>query len=146
MIDLALVKTYCSDAVIAEGDFHAMAAVINANYTKFQSKEVGDGAVSIALGFPAGPLFLMTLEQIANTPTDGVDQATLVKIAMCRQVWRSLTSKSFDVGNQDVRNSIDSMVGIVLTQEQADAVKTLAPVVTGGFTWEQVREAVEKGI
>ena len=145
MITLLKIKEYCSDAVIAAGDFHVMASLVNAGYVRYQSREVGDGAVSIALGMPDGPLFLMQLESIANMPIENQPQEMLVKIAMCRQVWRSLISKSLDVGNEDVRASIDSMVGVLLTQAQADAVKSLAPTIDAGFTWEQIRSVVQAG-
>ncbi len=147
MIDLALVKTYCSDAIIAEGDFHKMAALVNAGHTRIASKEIGDGALTIALGGAEGTVFMYKLKKIAATVLpDDATFAQIVPVATAQQAVESLSKQGFDVGDPVVRASIDSMVGVLLTQEQADQIKALAPTFQGTYSWEQVRAAVQENI
>lgn len=124
-------------------DHGAIAEALSVGRTKIVSNEVGDGAISLALGTPAGPLFLLTLEGIANTPI-AVEMAPeqIAQIAICRQAWRSINRVGFDVGNQGVRDGIDSMIGTLLTQEQADAIKALA-VVDDPVSSQEVTKVLE---
>ncbi len=45
----------------------AIAAILSEGRTCIVSREVGDGAVAIALGIPGGPVFLYQLELAAYT-------------------------------------------------------------------------------
>lgn len=130
------------DPAIARAGDQAIAELLSAGRTRIAPTEVGDGAIAIALGIPAGPIFLYRLESAANTvltPDAPPEQIALVAVA--RQAWRSVTKASLDVGNATVRAALDSFVGSLLTQEQADAIKALAesPDV---ITAEQVSRAV----
>lgn len=96
---------------------------------KIVSKEIGDGAVSLALDVPAGPVFLLQLETIANTtPTSETTPDQMAQIAVARQAWRSLNKGAFDVGRPSVRAGLDLFVGSLLTADQASAIKALAEV------------------
>ena len=111
----------------APADDAAIAAILSAGRVVVTSREIGDGAVSIALGIPDGPLFLYQLETLADTPpADGAEQAEIIAHAVARQAWRSLSKAAFDVGNAAVRAGIDLFVGSLLTAEQAQAIKALA--------------------
>lgn len=89
--------------------------------------EVGDGLISLALGVPAGPVFLMQLEMLSNMPvTQDTPLEQLAQIAVARQAWRSLIKGGFDVGDMTVRAGLDMFVGSLLTAEQASAIKALA--------------------
>ena len=124
-------------------DHGAIAEALSAGRTKIISREVGDGAISLALGTPAGPIFMLTLETIANQPvTAETTPESLAQIAIARQAWRSINRVGFDVGNQGVRDGIDAMVGTLLTTEQAEAIKALA-VVPDPVTSQEVTKALE---
>ena len=94
---------------------------------KIIKREVGDGLISLALGVPAGPVFLMQLEMLSNLPvTQETPLEQLAQIAVARQAWRSLIKGGFDVGDMTVRAGLDMFVGSLLTAEQASAIKALA--------------------
>jgi len=97
-------------------------------------REVGDGAISIALGFPSGPVFLYQLEQMALTavPADATPELLAI-YAMVRQAWRSITKGALDVGDVSVRAALDAFSNGVLpgfTKDMAAAIKALAEVAT----------------
>lgn len=124
-------------------DHGAIADALSAVRTKVISREVGDGAIALALGTPAGPIFMLQLEQIANTPvTESTPPELVAQIAVARQAWRSINRVGFDVGNPGVRAGIDAMVGTLLTSEQAEAIKALA-VVPDPVTSQEVTKALE---
>lgn len=108
----------------------AIADLLNANRTpKIVNREIGDGAVSLALGVPAGPVFLLELETVANTtPTREATTDEVAIVAVARQAWRSLNKGAFDVGLPSVRAGLDLFVGTLLTDDQASAIKALAEV------------------
>lgn len=108
----------------------AIADIITAGRApRIVKREVGDGAISLALGVPAGPVFLMQLEMLANTAvTAETLPEQLAQIAVARQAWRSLNRVGFDVGDPTVRAGLDMFVGSLLTAEQATAIKELAEV------------------
>ena len=94
---------------------------------KIIKREVGDGLISLALGVPAGPVFLMQLEMLSNMPvTQDTPLEQMAQIAVARQAWRSLIKGGFDVGDMTVRAGLDMFVGSLLTAEQASAIKALA--------------------
>ena len=124
-------------------DHGAIADALSAGRTKVISREVGDGAIALALGTPAGPIFMLQLEQIANTPvTEATPPELVAQIAVARQAWRSINRVGFDVGNPGVRAGIDAMVGTLLTAEQAEAIKALA-VVPDPVSSQDVTKALE---
>lgn len=124
-------------------DHGAIADALSVGRTKIVNREVGDGAISLALGTPDGPIFMLQLEQIANmTVTQETPAAQLAQIAVARQAWRSINRVGFNVGNAGVRAGIDAMVGTLLTLEQAEAIKALA-VVNDQVTSQEVTKALE---
>lgn len=124
-------------------DHGAIADALSVGRTKVISREVGDGAIALALGTPAGPIFMLQLEQIANTPvTEATPPELVAQIAVARQAWRSINRVGFDVGNPGVRDGIDAMIGTLLTAEQAEAIKALA-VVPDPVSSEDVTKALE---
>ena len=105
-----------------------IADILNAGRApKIIKREVGDGLISLALGVPAGPVFLMQLEMLSNMPvTQETPLEQMAQIAVARQAWRSLIKGGFDVGDMTVRAGLDMFVGSLLTAEQASAIKALA--------------------
>ena len=113
----------------APSDDAAIAAILSEGRTRIVSREIGDGAVAIALGIPGGPVFLYQLELAAETsPGESATADQIAQHAIARQAWRSLQKGALDIGNAVVRDAIDAMVGTLLTAEQAVAVKALAEV------------------
>lgn len=108
----------------------AIADILNRGRApKINHREVGDGAISLALGVPAGPVFLMQLEMLSNSVvTAATPPEELAQIAVARQAWRSLNRAGFDVGDETVRAGLDMFVGPLLTADQAAAIKALAEV------------------
>lgn len=106
----------------------AIADILNQGRApKIVKREVGDGLISLALGVPDGPVFLMQLEMLSNLPvTQETPLEQLAQIAVARQAWRSLIKGGFDVGDMTVRAGLDMFVGSLLTAEQASAIKALA--------------------
>lgn len=118
-----------ADEAARAGDA-AIAAILSEGRTRVeQSKMLNDGEVAVSLGIPDGPLFLYSLEQAAETaPGEDEDQDDVVAHAVARQAWRSLLKGQFNIGDASVRAAIDSMVGRLLTAEQAVTIKALAEV------------------
>lgn len=114
-------------ALRATQDTQAIADALSAGRVRVVTKEVGDGLISLALGMPAGPVFLSQLETMAGMTlaADATPEA-IAQHAMVRQAWRSISKAAFDVGNPAVRVGIDLFVGLLLTAEQATAIKALA--------------------
>ncbi len=118
-----------ADEAAQAGDA-AIAAILSEGRTCIEpSKLINDGEVAVALGIPGGPVFLYSLEQAAETPPgEDADQDDVVAHAVARQSWRSLLKGQFNIGDASVRAAIDSMVGRLLTAEQAVTIKALAEV------------------
>lgn len=92
-------------------------------------REVGDGAISLALGPVAGPVFLYKLRRIAATVLpDSATDDQIAPVAVAQQAIASLAKTGFDVGDPTVRAGLDMFVGQLLTPEQATAIKALAEV------------------
>lgn len=108
----------------------AIADILNAaRPPQIVKREVGDGAISLALGVPAGQVFLMQLEILAaKVVTVATPPEELAQIAVARQAWRSLNRAGFDVGDPTVRAGLDMFIGTMLTAEQAATIKALAEV------------------
>ncbi len=118
-----------ADEAAQAGDA-AIAAILSEGRTRVEpSKLITDGEVAVALGIPGGPVFLYSLEQAAETaPGEDADQDDVVAHAVASQAWRSLLKGQFNIGDASVRAAIDSMVGRLLTAEQAVTIKVLAKV------------------
>ena len=124
-------------------DDGAIAAALSQGRTKVVSREVGDGAIALALGTQAGPLFLYKLKKLAATvlPNDATD-AQIIPVAIAQQAVESLAKVGFDVGNPDVRSGLSLFEGTLLTSEQIDAIKALA-VIPDVITAQDVAKALE---
>ena len=118
-----------ADEAAQAGDA-AIAAILSAGRTRVEpSKLINDGEVAVALGIPGGPVFIYSLEQAADTaPGEGASPEDVVAHAVARQAWQSLLKGQFNIGDASVRAAIDSMVGRLLTAEQAVTIKALAEV------------------
>ena len=118
-----------ADEAAQAGDA-TIAAILSAGRTRVEpSKLINEGEVAVALGIPGGPVFLYSLEQAAETaPGEDADQDDVVAHAVASQAWRSLLKGQFNIGDASVRAAIDSMVGRLLTAEQAVTIKALAEV------------------
>lgn len=109
------------DAIIAN--------ILSLGRTRLISKEIGDGAVSVALGVPDGPVFLYRLRQLASTilaADASLEQITPVAVA--QQVVASLSKAALDIGNAQVRSGIELFAGSLLSTTQVDKLKALAEV------------------
>ena len=128
---------------LANRDDGAIAAALSQGRTKVVSREVGDGAIALALGTQAGPLFLYKLKKLAATvlPDDATD-AQIIPVAIAQQAVESLEKVGFDVGNPDVRSGLSMFEGTLLTSEQIEAIKALA-VVPDVIAAQDVAKALE---
>ena len=128
---------------LANRDDGAIAAALSQGRTKVVSSEVGDGAIALALGTQAGPLFLYKLKKLAATvlPNDATDEQ-IIPVAIAQQAVESLAKVGFDVGNPDVRSGLSMFDGTLLTSEQIEAIKALA-VVPDVITAQDVAKALE---
>lgn len=130
-------------AAIARAGDQAIADILNTvPRTKVIHREIGDGMIALALGTPDGPVFLYQLEMLAmqTMPNDATAEQ-IAQYAVARQVWRSITKASLDVGAQAVREGIQMFVGTLLTEGQARAILALAEL-SDPITAEQVSRAV----
>ena len=87
----------------------------------------GSGEVSLALGVPAGPLFMFKLKRLAETalPAEATDEQ-IAPVAIAQQVVESLARGSLDLGNADIRGGVELFNGLLLTTEQITTLKALA--------------------
>ena len=128
---------------LADRDDGAIAAALSQGRTKVVSREVGDGAIALALGTQAGPLFLYKLKKLAATVLpDNATDAQIIPVAIAQQAVESLAKVGFDVGNPDVRSGLSMFEGTLLTSEQIEAIKALA-VVPDVITAQDVAKALE---
>ncbi len=128
---------------LANRDDGAIAAALSQGRTKVVSREVGDGAIALALGTQAGPLFLYKLKKLAATTLpDNATDAQIIPVAVAQQAVESLAKVGFDVGNPDVRAGLSMFEGTLLTSEQIEAIKALA-VVPDVITAQDVAKALE---
>lgn len=116
-------------AEIARANDQAIADIISTGRTKVVSREVGDGAIALALGTQAGPLFIYKLRRLAATtlPDDATDEQ-IIPVAVAQQAVESLAKVGFDVGNPDVRAGLSMFEGTLLTAVQIKAIKALAEI------------------
>lgn len=128
---------------LANRDDGAIASALSQGRTKVVSREVGDGAIALALGTQAGPLFLYKLKKLAATalPDDATEEQ-IIPVAQAQQAVESLAKVGFDVGNPDVRSGLSLFEGTLLTSAQIEAIKALA-VVQDVITAQDVAKALE---
>ena len=99
-------------ALVASGDYQAIADALNSGRTKPQSTAIGKGTIIGVLGMAAGNAFLDVIDNEPNY----------------RHIKDIIKNESFDVSLPVSQGGIDAMVPAVLTQEQADALKALGTV------------------
>lgn len=128
---------------LANRDDGAIASALSQGRTKVVSSEVGDGAIALALGTQAGPLFLYKLKKLAATalPDDATEEQ-IIPVAQAQQAVESLAKVGFDVGDPDVRSGLSLFEGTLLTSAQIEAIKALA-VVQDVITAQDVAKALE---
>ena len=128
---------------LANRDDGAIAAALSQGRTKVISREVGDGAIALALGTQAGPLFLYKLKKLAATTLpDNATDAQIIPVAVAQQAVESLAKVGFDIGNPDVRAGLSMFEGTLLTAAQIEAIKALAEV-DDVITPQDVAKALE---
>ena len=128
---------------LANRDDGAIADALSQGRTKIVSREVGDGAIALALGTQAGPLFLYKLKKLAATVLhDNATDAQIIPVAVAQQAVESLAKVGFDIGNPDVRAGLSMFEGTLLAPEQIEAIKSLA-VVPDVITAQDVAKALE---
>lgn len=128
---------------LANRDDGAIADALSQGRTKVVSREVGDGAIALALGTQAGPLFLYKLKKLAATVLpDNATDAQIIPVAVAQQAVESLAKVGFDIGNPDVRAGLSMFEGTLLAPEQIEAIKSLA-VVPDVITAQDVAKALE---
>ena len=128
---------------LANRDDGAIAAALSQGRTKVVSREVGDGAIALALGTQAGPLFLYKLKKLAAMVlSDDATDEQIIPVAVAQQAVESLAKVGFDIGNPDVRSGLSMFEGTLLTSEQIEAIKALA-VVDDVITAQDVAKALE---
>jgi hypothetical protein len=112
------------------------------------SREVGEGAVSDAIGQPAGALFIYQLRAYALSPMpEDITPEQLVLKATVEQVWRLLDKVSLDVGLASVRAGIDQFAAMSLfglTVDGATRIKALAEIPTN-ISVHDVSDALNLG-
>ena len=83
--------------------------------------------MSLALGVPAGQLFMFKLKRLAETalPDEATDEQ-IAPVAIAQQVVESLSRGSLDLGNADIRAGMELFNGLLLTTEQITTLKALA--------------------
>ena len=112
------------------------------------SREVGEGAVSDAIGQPAGSLFIYQLRAYALSPMpEDITPEQLVLKATVEQVWRLLDKVSLDVGLSSVRAGIDQFAAMGLfglTVDGAIRIKALAEIPTN-ISVHDVSDALNLG-
>ena len=106
----------------------AIAELISAARPKVVTpRPSGSGEVSLALGVPAGPLFMFKLKRLAQRymPDESTDEQ-IAPVAIAQQVVESLDRGTLDLGNADVRAGMEIFNGLLLTSEQISTLKALA--------------------
>ena len=99
-------------ALLAAGDYQAIADTVNSGRTKPQSTAIGKGTIIGVLGLAAGNAFLDVIDNVPDY----------------RHVKDIIRDGAFDVSLPVSQYGIDAMVPAVLMQEEADALKALGTV------------------
>lgn len=133
MITLQEITSKCLPELLAAGNFHDIAAVVNEGRVRFQKTEIGNGLILETIGIEAGNAIL---DAIHSNPA-------------FRYVVPLLDQGRLDIASDVTRGSIDMLAAAGIPSfgaAEATLIKDLAPVVTDTVSWEQCREAVEKGV
>lgn len=151
-MDLAQeINACCTPEVLAEGNYHAIAALVNearaasGAVTLKQPTLVGKGTISDVLGIPAGPVFIYTLKQAALTPLPASPtMEQIAQKAVLELAWELINSANFDVGLPSVRQGLDMFAGKLpgFTQESADKIKRVAERSPTPATWDECARAL----
>ena len=96
-------------ALVASGDYQAIADALSAGRTKPQATAIGKGTIIGVLGMTVGNAFLDVIDNVADY----------------RHIKDVIRAGVFDVSLEASKLGIDAMVPAVITQEQADALKAL---------------------
>ena len=108
----------CSPELIASRDHQAIADAVNVGRTKSSSTEIGNGTILEALGLTLGTT---VLDVIYNTPS-------------YKYVVPLLEQGRLLIGSALAQGAVQAFVPALLTQEQADSIKSL------GNTPDQISE------
>ena len=119
----------CTTEELSAKNFHTIAQKVSAGRIKVNYKEIGKGTVLSTIGLTTGNALLDVIDTVSDF----------------RHVKNLLATATLDIGSPLVRAALDGMVGTVLTQDQANALKAVAET-PDPVTWEQCREAIEKGV
>lgn len=145
------IQACCPPEILAEGNYHSIAARVNefrvAQNAKriTQPKLIGKGTISDVLGMPAGPVFIYTLKQAASAPLpENPTQQQIAEKAMLELAWELINAANFDVGLTSVRQGLDMFVGKLpgFTQAAADAIKAVAEAPANQVTWNECAAAL----
>lgn len=114
----------------ARDDAAIAAALSSSRPPRIINREVGEGAISNALGTPDGPLFIYQLRAAALAPIASDAPLAQVELkATVEHVWRLLDKVSLDIGLHSVRAGIDQFAAaglFGLTPAGAQKIKALA--------------------
>lgn len=132
----------CTPQEIDERNFHVIAAKVNVGRSRLVSKLISERGIMEA--YPGGPVaadaVLTKLEAFGNSAAPG---AGPVKRAM-----KFLAQpEGIDIGSAATQAMLTQLgAGGVLTTEEANNLKALAPSVTDHVTWDQCQQAfIENG-
>lgn len=114
--------------LIASKDYAGIVAAVNVNRTRSSGKEIGKGTILETIGLTAGNAFLDVIDTVNDF----------------RHVKGLIAEGRLIVSSPLVMGTIQSFVPAILTQEEADALLTLAKV-DDHVNVAQVAQAIENG-
>lgn len=116
--------------LVALGNFHDIAAVVNVGRVKANKVEIGNGTILEVLGLTLGTA---VLDIIHSTPA-------------YKYVLPLLDQGRLQIGSAVAQSAVQAFVTAgLLTQEQADSLKNIG-LNPDPVTWEQCRAAIEAGV
>ena len=118
----------CDASLIASRDHQAIADVVNVGRTKASAVEIGNGTILELLGLTLGT---QVLDVINNTPA-------------YKYVVPLLEQGRLQVGSTVVQAAVQAFVPALLTQAQADSLKSLG-VVADHVSAARVANAMDGG-
>lgn len=121
----AEIQAKCTQAEIAGGNYHAIAAKVNVGRVKLVPTEVGAGTILEVLGLTTGNALLDAIYNMSDF----------------RYVKPLVEQGRLRLDAPLTIASLQALVGTVLTQAQADALKARAEA-PDPVTWEACQEAV----
>lgn len=132
----------CTADQIAARDYHSIAATVNVGRTKLIPTIISERG--ILEKYPDGPIaadtVLTKLEGFANA---GLPLSSLVKRAL-----KFLgTGDGLDIGSATTQAMLSQLGGAgIITADEANKLKALAPIVNNHVGWEQCMAAIEENI